>query len=280
MSHKNYKEVVVSKPAGKNHVGFTLIEILVTIAIIAILAAILFPVFARARENARRASCASNLKQLALSTMMYTQDFDGYLMPRDDSANPFNKLRPYFKSTQLLLCPSANNGYANSHKPTDTSIDSYYSQYGFPQNGSGGSNIRVISALVSITAITSTAKHSAPTMPDQVPAPALTCLFGETAFLHATNAAYISNGEGGATFYSINNSLADTDGSAYFMNTDRHLEGSNYAFMDGHVKWIKKEEAIRSLNTAAGTGITDAQAGSLPIVFAWKCPSASNASCY
>jgi prepilin-type N-terminal cleavage/methylation domain-containing protein len=56
--------------------GFTLIELLVVIAIIAILAAILFPVFARARENARRASCQSNLKQIALGVFMYNQDYD------------------------------------------------------------------------------------------------------------------------------------------------------------------------------------------------------------
>lgn len=56
--------------------GFTLIELLVVIAIIAILAAILFPVFARARENARRASCMSNLKQVSLAIMQYTQDYD------------------------------------------------------------------------------------------------------------------------------------------------------------------------------------------------------------
>ncbi len=58
--------------------GFTLIELLVVIAIIAILAAILFPVFARARENARRASCQSNLKQIGLGIFQYAQDYDEY----------------------------------------------------------------------------------------------------------------------------------------------------------------------------------------------------------
>src|SRR5450755_1930358 len=58
--------------------GFTLIELLVVVAIIALLAAILFPVFARARENARRTSCSSNLKQLGLGVLMYAQDYDEY----------------------------------------------------------------------------------------------------------------------------------------------------------------------------------------------------------
>jgi prepilin-type N-terminal cleavage/methylation domain-containing protein len=61
---------------SRKRTGFTLIELLVVIAIIAILAAILFPVFARARENARRASCQSNLKQIGLAVYQYTQDYD------------------------------------------------------------------------------------------------------------------------------------------------------------------------------------------------------------
>lgn len=70
--------------------GFTLIELLVVIAIIAILAAILFPVFARARENARRTSCLSNLKQMGLGMMMYVQDYDetypyGYYTPASET---------------------------------------------------------------------------------------------------------------------------------------------------------------------------------------------------
>jgi prepilin-type N-terminal cleavage/methylation domain-containing protein len=65
--------------SNKQGTGFTLIELLVVIAIIAILAAILFPVFARARENARRASCQSNLKQIGLGFLMYAQDYDSVL---------------------------------------------------------------------------------------------------------------------------------------------------------------------------------------------------------
>ena len=93
--------------------GFTLIELLVVIAIIAILAAILFPVFARARENARRSSCQSNLKQIGLGFIQYSQDYDERMTPRGgDIAGGgtytiwSQKLQPYIKSTQLFQCPS------------------------------------------------------------------------------------------------------------------------------------------------------------------------------
>ena len=83
--------------------AFTLIELLVVIAIIAILAAILFPVFARARENARRASCQSNLKQMGLGIIQYTQDYDEFL---PNGQNWANQTFPYVKSTQIYSCPS------------------------------------------------------------------------------------------------------------------------------------------------------------------------------
>lgn len=91
--------------------GFTLIELLVVIAIIAILAAILFPVFARARENARRASCQSNLKQLGLGIAQYTQDYDENLPLGAVNYNGgrifwSQSIMPYVKSTQLFECPS------------------------------------------------------------------------------------------------------------------------------------------------------------------------------
>ena len=96
-------------PAPKVAKAFTLIELLVVIAIIAILAAILFPVFARARENARRASCQSNLKQIGLGIMQYTQDYDERY-PDRFIGNEVNSWRrqifPYVKSTQIFRCPS------------------------------------------------------------------------------------------------------------------------------------------------------------------------------
>lgn len=97
--------------------GFTLIELLIVIAIIAILAAILFPVFARARENARRTSCASNLKQIGLAMLQYTQDYDerfplpAYTDPVTATSFRWrHAVYPYTKSAQLFRCPS--NKYA------------------------------------------------------------------------------------------------------------------------------------------------------------------------
>lgn len=115
------------RPHSTRSNGFTLIELLVVIAIIAILAAILFPVFAQAREKARQAVCASNLKQIGTAFAMYVQDYDELLPDRRDLKNSFPDgfkpwsswptsdpraawaaivLDPYIKNTQIWACPS------------------------------------------------------------------------------------------------------------------------------------------------------------------------------
>jgi prepilin-type N-terminal cleavage/methylation domain-containing protein/prepilin-type processing-associated H-X9-DG protein len=87
--------------------GFTLIELLVVIAIIAILAAILFPVFAKAREKARQTSCLSNLKQIALAGLMYAQDYDETIPSESSYGYGYvYLLDPYIKNLQIWVCPS------------------------------------------------------------------------------------------------------------------------------------------------------------------------------
>src|SRR5215211_4946412 len=92
--------------------GFTLIELLVVIAIIAILAAILFPVFAQAREKARAASCASNVKNLGLAVLLYTQDYDeqlplaAYARSESEFVTWHDLADPYVRNKAIWLCPS------------------------------------------------------------------------------------------------------------------------------------------------------------------------------
>src|SRR5437870_793269 len=125
--------------------GFTLIELLVVIAIIAILAAILFPVFAQARESARQASCLSNTKQLGLAVMQYIQDYDErfptpmYPLPASDPSyakrdSPWgiwyryqygwnHIIFPYVKNVQVFLCPSGQDGPDHNADTTSNHTD-------------------------------------------------------------------------------------------------------------------------------------------------------------
>jgi prepilin-type N-terminal cleavage/methylation domain-containing protein len=123
-----------SKPSLLRSCGFTLIELLVVIATIAILAAILFPVFGRARENARRSSCQSNLKQLALGITQYTQDYDEMFPVSTTNTATYtvggptigwaDGIFPYVKSLQVYQCPSEK--FAPNVSPSQAGYTDYY----------------------------------------------------------------------------------------------------------------------------------------------------------
>jgi prepilin-type N-terminal cleavage/methylation domain-containing protein len=132
--------IMQSESSGTSRkTGFTLIELLVVIAIIAILAAILFPVFARARENARRASCQSNLKQIGLGWQMYVQDYDSRLPVYEGATYTGNSgtvmplLAPYVKNGQIFYCPSGRGGSVSPYGDALSSPHAAYgTQYGMP----------------------------------------------------------------------------------------------------------------------------------------------------
>ena len=217
----------------KTRSAFTLIELLVVIAIIAILAAILFPVFARARENARRSSCQSNLKQIGLGVMQYTQDYDerypGYFYP---SSNCYwvAQIQPYIKSAQVFQCPSESTapgtltgvGVAPQANVTDYFYNNALTSYNGPANAEVGINQAAVNN-VALTIMNGDWKSSS--MYDQLPTKA------------APNSGHNCSGILGDTPVAsgdCSDALALDRTAAV-----RHLEGANYAFADGHVKWYK-----------------------------------------
>lgn len=224
--------------------GFTLIELLVVIAIIAILAAILFPVFARARENARRASCQSNMKQLGLAFKQYVQDYDetyplaGYYNPPSQNGNWFywmQSIYPYAKSKQIFVCPSDGSGVKfdpSSYSWTDTSI--------FTPNVDKGIDYFCNNAMCGFP---STAK---PTKESQIDSQA------DVFLLWEIHPGYpISGGYQGVNFYDaqVNGGLqSDGTGGYYRVPGGRHFDGDNYLFVDGHVKWLKQTNVPTSDN--------------------------------
>ncbi|MBI5830746.1 MAG: DUF1559 domain-containing protein [Armatimonadetes bacterium] len=213
--------------------GFTLIELLVVIAIIAILAAILFPVFAKAREKARGSSCQSNVKQIGLGLLQYTQDYDEALPQRGGGSVPGWQavIQPYLKSDQIFNCPSAP---ALKYNGTPASG-------GYAVNNCGyGINEPPLGAA-RLSGQPGGMWHAMPPMSQaEFPAPAMTIVFGEGdpagccgdalgvgLFTYTASGTYPAFGNGWS------------GGRRSFVG--RHMDMGNMGFMDGHVKMVKMD---------------------------------------
>ena len=238
--------------------GFTLIELLVVIAIIAILAAILFPVFAQARETARKTSCLSNLKQLGLSVMMYVQDYDE-TYPRTsyldgDGVHDYtwtSVVQPYVKNVQIFVCPS------DPHPcPAVTNGGKIYVQ------------VPLFSYITNYNVIP--AHDWAPIAMATVDLPAATIMLSERRPMFDASSNPISSWKGVSAYnpdqpkaayilatytdyvngvaYSTNPNGTATDSNyptqIYRVMGERHLQGANYNFADGHAKWYRMQQTL------------------------------------
>lgn len=224
-------ECAAGETRGKK--GFTLIELLIVIAIISILAAILFPVFSKARENARRTSCLSNLKQIGLGFMQYMQDYDEQLpygKLKDGDGNTVGEtqwhasVQPYLKSAQILRCPSdsaervtsyGENGFI-AKEPKGLSKSPWDTSEFMPQSLVG---IQATSEVILLSEMAD----------------------GMTGnYIHAHHWTVP-----GYSDYDGKWPSEDPKVFAKDLALDRHLEGFNAAFVDGHAKWMRFEQTYQ-----------------------------------
>jgi len=209
--------------------GFTLIELLVVVAIIGILAAILFPVFARARENARRASCMSNLKQQGLAIMQYTQDYDEKYPPVWTGWTSVDnvwigELQPYIKNTDVYFCSSDtasdddSSASSNGATLTNRSIFWWVNHVSYGWNVSGLTQIDSLGHYIGIS----------------------------MAALDNASEIVMMADNGGKKVNSTSQYQIQCYSPLTLEPKDTvtapsriHLGGGNFAFADGHVKWSK-----------------------------------------
>jgi len=204
----------VPRPARR---GFTLIELLVVIAIIAILAAILFPVFARAREKARQTTCASNVKNLGLAVLMYAQDYDE-VFPLGAYAVPSGFLTwhdltdPYAKNTGIWHCPSSPVKKSDANGQLTT-------HFGYNARYLVGMDFSFQQAPVSLAAVGSAT---------------------ETVLLSDAVSSVPNSwcGDDGKFLLLPGDLDADCWGRPAFL----HTEGANVLWVDGHVRWQKPNQ--------------------------------------
>ena len=214
------------------HRGFTLIELLVVIAIIAILAAILFPVFAQAREQARKTQCVSNMKQAGLGVQMYLQDYDEtYPMSVYRARNNQNQecaytmlsaIEPYIKNKDIYECPSARQAM---------DLDAFWRQFGLPGGDCG--QFRWLSYVANFALFEDGPANTITGAVNQPPIkqPELEYVVETAAYLdgHLT----LQGGNGNCSLFN-----SPVEG--------RHSETVSVTYADGHAKSLKVRQANQS----------------------------------
>lgn len=244
-------------PTSSTKRGFTLIELLVVIAIIAILAAILFPVFARARENARRTSCLSNLKQIGLAVMQYAQDYDekypfalartaegpnapGGIWMSDSTSDvlTWNQLiYPYHKSFQVNVCPNGDGRYAARPYQGNYGANLNVIRYGHTTTNPTPLSMAEIAAAANIYMIMDAGVYGMGSgVGGQV---------NNTAA--STSNQYLPGiGDTGKRACTAADSYQKSD-----CQSGRHFGGVNVTFADGHAKWLKTSDVLREAEKPA-----------------------------
>ncbi len=249
--------------------GFTLIELLVVIAIIAILAAILFPVFAKAREKARQTACLSNVKQLVMATLMYESDWDEWQAPLQINCSNANGacpppdlgpppcdaasghefhsaykipslIMPYVRNAGIFACPT----YATT-KTCRAGFPLPYARWSY--NWLGGSNVHEGLPTTPANAVCSICGRQCHTnryawqgrtpLPSSMNlAPANTIMIFE---FRDQGIGDVDNSESLHTYYLLGFSLEEGGGIS---GRARHNAGHNFGFYDGHAKWMRTPE--------------------------------------
>jgi prepilin-type N-terminal cleavage/methylation domain-containing protein/prepilin-type processing-associated H-X9-DG protein len=238
----------MSRPRTDTRRGFTLIELLVVIAIIAILAAILFPVFGRAREKARQTSCLSNLKQISLAAMMYTQDYDetwpvAYYYSADWSQEyawdfhvdwnsgswNLGVLGPYMRNAQINQCPSVKSLQSWGRPVTGYAYNTSYIGHGAME------------------------PQPVPASLGDVQSPSETALLADSAYW----STFAPVGLAGNNFL---RSPLDPFYAAYGIGPNvhfRHNGVANIAYCDGHAKAATKKANVSANDASLGDLSTD-----------------------